>query len=176
MFLSDLQQLTDCRRTLLPVLQDAERASEQFLDKGFSTVGLRALKSVKLQRAILLVGMFSILESAIQAETGWAKEPMKKLKNWLRENGFDELELAVTRFERVANTLKHGFGRSHADLKNDTARNFAVRSGLGDADPDEYVDIDNLLVDVTHELVEECADTIEQVVDLEIPKSIDKQL
>jgi len=164
LFLSDLQQLTDCRRTLLPVLREAEESAIEMAENGLSTIGLRGVKSVKIQRAIVLVGMFSLLESALQAELDW-KEPIRELKRVLGERGESSLASSVQRYELVVNTLKHGFGRSHTALVDDQERSFAVRRGLGDMDPDEYVDIDNLLVDVTNALVEECADTIEMIVD-----------
>lgn len=160
LFLTDLEQITDCNHFLLPRLQEAEASILREFEHGMSTVPLRALKSIKLQKAVVAVGMFSLLESSIQAEMGW-KRPFSKLEKLLGEK--QELALCdlFNAYRLAINVLKHGQGVSLKSLLSRNDLPFRVRGGLDDEET--FVDLDNLLVDVDDDFISGCAEVVERI-------------
>jgi hypothetical protein len=69
-----------------------------------------ALRMLRLQRAILVVGMFSLFEALLESEMGWA-EPFKRLKGCLKQTGKSQLAETFDDYQLAINVLKHGTGR-----------------------------------------------------------------
>jgi hypothetical protein len=76
---------------------------------------LTALRMLRLQRAILVTGMFSLFESLLQSEMGWT-EPFDRLKERLAQSGNIELAETFDDYQLAINVLKHGKGRSYRQL------------------------------------------------------------
>jgi len=122
-----------------------------------------ALRMLRLQRAILVTGMFSLFEALLQGKMGWT-EPFKQLKENLKQIG--DLELAETfdDYQLAVNVLKHGAGRSYHQLLARSSRlKFKVKpegeSFFHEGDVSEVA----VLIDVDEQFVRQCAALIQQI-------------
>jgi uncharacterized protein YgiM (DUF1202 family) len=87
-----------------------------------------ALRMLRLQRAILAIGMFSLFESLLQNRMGW-QQPFDRLNEYLTEHGACELAQTFNDYRLAVNVLKHGRGRSYEQLSEQSARlEFKVKS------------------------------------------------
>lgn len=144
-------------------LNEAEvRISKQLRESG-STVNVKNFQMVKLQKAILAVGMFSMFEATLQSGLG-CDDGFSGARQVLQESGDIALAKRFELFVAAINVLKHGRGRSYKYLLAQTdPPPFRV---LG---PDEGIfnegDVSEIstLVQVTDQFVTDCAQTIEDV-------------
>jgi hypothetical protein len=120
-----------------------------------------ALRMLRLQRAILVTGMFSLFEALLQGEMGWT-EPFKQLKENLKQPR--DLELATFGdYQLAINVLKHGVGRSyHQLLARSPKLKFKIKpegeSFFHEGDVSEV----NVLIDVDEQFVRQCAALIQE--------------
>lgn len=70
---------------------------------------------LRLQRAVLAIGMFSLFEALLQTKLNWAK-PFDELHCYLNKHDKGHLASAFTDYGLAINALKHGRGRSHTQL------------------------------------------------------------
>ena len=159
---SDLQLLTHCANFTLQHTSEAESKIIEELQTSGATRLVMGLRMLRLQRAILVIGMFSLFEALLQSNLRWSK-PFEELDARLRRYGRDQLATAVTDYKLAINVLKHGEGRSHAELLvRRSALDFRVR------DPDDPffqegdVSEVDILVDVDDQFVLRCAELIEE--------------
>jgi len=109
--LSEIHLLTNCPNTLLPVLRKAEENGIKDIER-LGTVGVNVLRSVQLQRIIIVVGMFSVFEAAVKDELT-LENTVKELNEYLISNGKADLATKYEDRRLAINVLKHGAGRSH---------------------------------------------------------------
>jgi len=100
---------------VLSALAEVESNAEDRLRLLGSTPPVKALQAVRLQRAVLAVGMFSIfdahLQSTLKAEGGF-----RAASALLRGRGLIALDRRFTAMQAAINALKHGEGWSYGQL------------------------------------------------------------
>src|SRR5690554_4268605 len=108
----NLPELIDrCKIITLNNLEKLEISVLEALESSSSTVYVKTLQSISLQKSIFLIGSISIYESILQ-ETLKCNNGFDEVKKILNKNNDYEL---LKRFEEVIyiiNILKHGKGRS----------------------------------------------------------------
>jgi hypothetical protein len=70
------------------------------------------LRTVRLQRAISAIGMFSLFEALLQSHLGW-KKPFDHLVTYLEGLGESRLGQSFNQHRLAINVLKHGEGPSY---------------------------------------------------------------
>jgi hypothetical protein len=100
--------------TLGTIKETEERVSEA-LQISSATPLVKALQSLRLQRVIMAVGMFSIFEANLQDILGGKDGFEEARKVLLRENERG-LEKCFVQLIAAINVLKHGRGRSYDSL------------------------------------------------------------
>src|SRR5256885_56256 len=80
-----------------------------------STSLFMTLRMLRLQRALLAVGMFSLFESLVQTHLSW-DPPFRKLNDYLTRCGYIDLAQTFYNYILAVNVLKHGRGRSYDEL------------------------------------------------------------
>lgn len=165
MALNDTQLLTACADFTLHHTHQAEQQTFQELETNGATRLVTALRIFRLQRAILAVGMFSMFEALLQTKLGWAK-PFTQLDTFLRQLGQVDLASKITDYRLAINVLKHGEGRSHAELLSRAATlEFKVRAVVDHFQEEGDVSDVPILVDADDQFVRRSAQLIEQASD-----------
>ena len=158
---TDLQLLTRCADL---TLQHTHSVAEQVM-KALETSGatrlVMALRICRLQRAVLAIGMFSLLESLLKSGMNWEK-PFSELGKYLKAHGEIALAEKVNEYYLAINTLKHGRGPSHAALLTKSDLEFTVRNE-GDFFFEGDVSEVNVLVDADDQFVRRCAELVAEV-------------
>ena len=158
---TDLQLLTRCAEFTLRHTHEVEAKVMKELETSSRTPLLAALRMMRLQRAVLAVGMFSLFEAMLQDAMNWP-DPFKALGNYLRGQGEARLADTINDYKLAVNVLKHGQGRSYADLiMRASSLEFTVRTAgtfFSEGDVSEV----GVLVDVDDRFVLRCAELIEQ--------------
>jgi hypothetical protein len=77
-----------------------------------STAVVKALQMVRLQKAIMSVGMFSMFESILQQRMGWP-DGFGGARKFLAQHGDAKLAKRFELFAAAVNVLKHGEGKSY---------------------------------------------------------------
>jgi hypothetical protein len=99
----------------LHALKEAEaRVLKEMQTSGSSTL-VKALQMIKLQKAIMAVGMFSIFEAIIQDRLG-CPDGFPEAFGRLEREGEHDLTKRFSQFIRAINVLKHGRGPSYNQL------------------------------------------------------------
>ncbi len=112
--LNEIQLLADCTRTLLPVLRQAEQEGIADIER-LGTVGVNVLRSVQLQRIVIVVGMLSVFEAVLKDELE-LREIVPELRDYLISRDKTDLAEKYEELRLAINVLKHGSGRSHEIL------------------------------------------------------------
>jgi len=127
------------------------------LQTSAATPLVNAMRMLRLQKAVLAIGMFSLFESLLQEAMGW-KNPFSELEGYLKARQKAELAKSIGDYVLAINALKHGEGRSYrALLEKRTDLEFAVRP----EDNSEYFDV-GILIDVNETFVRRCASLIQE--------------
>jgi hypothetical protein len=147
-------------------LDRVKATEEQIMERlqsSASSVYVKNLQSLKLYRAVVAVGMFSMFEAQLQRKLK-TENGFSRLREVLANLGEKELLLKFKQFSNAINVLKHGQGRSYEAL-------LEQRSKL----PFELLPKDNAffeegdvsevttLIKVDDAFVNECASLIEEV-------------
>jgi hypothetical protein len=116
---------------------------------------------LRLQKAVLATGMFSLFEALLQDKYGW-EYPYSSLDQKLRELGRTDLADPIKDYNLSINVLKYGTGRSHAELmaRKETLP-FRI-SVPGHAFDEGDVSEIGILIDVDDRFVRRCAELIDQ--------------
>lgn len=99
----------------LKILEETNSKIIEELETSASTIHVKNLQMIQLQKAISAIGMFSmfdaILQGKLSCENGFeeAKKVLKEKQNLELHNRFDKFICAI-------NVLKHGKGRSYKNL------------------------------------------------------------
>ena len=128
-----------------------------------STVAVKNLQMVQLQKAILAIGMFSLFESMLQAGLA-CSNGFDGAKKILLQKGKNELHNRFDEFICAINVLKHGRGKSYDALVSKShplpfkiklpAENFFYEGDVSEV---------HTLIRVDDDFVLNCAELIDQV-------------
>ncbi len=144
-------------------LNEAESRVGKLLRESGSTVNVKNLQMIRLQKAILAVGMFSMFDAALQSSLA-SDDGFASARAALQDSGKVALVKRFDLFVAAVNVLKHGHGRSHDYLlAQKEPLPFRVRR---DDDPffnEGDVSEISTLVEVTDQFVADCAQLIEDV-------------
>ncbi len=144
-------------------LDEAElRIGKQLRESG-STVNVKNIQMVRLQKAILAVGMFSMFESTLQSGLG-CDDGFAGARQVLQESGDIALAKRFELFVAAINVLKHGQGKSYKYLLAQTdPLPFRVRGpdegSFNEGDVSEI----STLIEVTDRFVTDSAQMIEDI-------------
>jgi hypothetical protein len=146
----------------LDALNQAERRLVEELQTSAATSLVKSLQMVRLQKAILAVGMFSMFEAILQDGLGCndgfieAKEILKCEDETLLNKRFSDLHLAI-------NVLKHGRGRSYDELVRSVELPFRIKQPNEDFFCEGDVSEISMLIEVDDAFVRNCAQVIYEV-------------
>jgi hypothetical protein len=105
----DTDLLPFCAEFTLSHSQTVKVRVHEELQTSARTPLVTALRMLRLLRAILVTGMFSLFESLLQSEMGWT-EPFDRLREYLKKSGKVELAETFNDYHLAINVLKHGQG------------------------------------------------------------------
>jgi hypothetical protein len=158
---TDLELLTSCADFTLSHNSLVEQQVLKELETSSATRWVMSLRMLRLQRAILAIGMFSLFEALLQTKLTWAK-PFDELDAYLRKQAKPELASAITDYKLAINVLKHGEGRSLTELlSRASGLDFNVRAAEDPFFEEGDVSEVDILVDVDDRFVRRCAQLIE---------------
>jgi hypothetical protein len=147
----------------LSALNDANKRINKKIGKTGSTILVKNLQMIQLQKVISAVGMFSIFDAELQGELR-CENGFHGAKEILRQKGNLELLELFDNFICAINVLKHGEGRSYETLVSKVdILPFRIKM------PGEYFfaegDVSEVdtLIQVDDQFVLQCADLIERV-------------
>lgn len=133
------------------------------LQTSASTVSIKNLQMIQLQKAIIAIGMLSLFESILQTRLN-CQNGFEETKKVLIQCKKDKLYKRFEEFILAINVLKHGKGRSYNALvaKSGTLP-FKVK--LPDENFFHEGDVSEVstLIEVNDKFVLDCAEIIEQV-------------
>lgn len=135
------------------------------LSENGSTVAVKDLQMIQLQKVFFAIGMFSYFESFLQRELS-CMDGFKEVKKILKEKGLAELTKRFEIFICAVNVLKHGEGKSYDTLlpKNDTLPFNIKQRDQAFFFEGDVSEVDTL-IEVDDEFILNCAKTIELVLD-----------
>jgi len=133
------------------------------LQTGASTVDIKNLQMIQLQKAILAVGMFSLFESILQEGLA-CRNGLEDAKKILIQSGNIDLNNRFEDFICAINVLKHGKGKSYNALLSKTASlSFRIKSPEENFFKEGDVSEVSTLIEVDDKFVLDCAELIEHV-------------
>jgi len=95
--------------------EEARQHVLALLQESGSTVLVKGLQAIELQRAMTSVGFVSMFEAALQRALG-VENGFCSARAVLQEGGHADLEKSFADTLLAINVLKHGAGRSHSEL------------------------------------------------------------
>lgn len=104
-----------CAAMTVNTTEEAKQRALALLQESSSTVLVKGLQAVELQRAMTAVGLVSMFEAALQGALG-VENGFGSARAVLQEGGHAKLEENFADLLRAVNVLKHGAGRSHSEL------------------------------------------------------------
>jgi len=157
---------------MLSEIQGREAACFHALETSGSTVYVNALRAVRLQRLIAVVGMFSVLDAVLKDWREW-EEPARQAVDELQQIGEHDLAVRFQDYWDANNVLKHGRGRSYDKL-------LSRRGSLGfrmHSDDDPLFEEGDLaaghcLIDVTDDFVMTAAELVRKVAEKVRPNEL----
>lgn len=152
-----------CTEFTLKTLREANERISLELQTSCATTLVKALQMVQLQKAILMVGIFSMFEANLQdsldCKNGFncARKILKNRGQSATKEQFEDLYLAI-------NVLKHGRGKSYETLVA-KAESLPFRVKLPDESFFSEGDVSEVstLIEVNDEFVHYCLDVIRAV-------------
>jgi hypothetical protein len=158
----DTDLLPLCAEFTLSHSQPVQDRANEELQTSARTPVVTALRMLRLQRAILVTGMFSLFESLLQSEMGWT-EPFDRLKESLKLSDNAELAETFNDYRLAINVLKHGIGRSYRRLLAKASKlEFKVKPEEEPYFFEGDVSEVGVLIDVDKQFVRRCAALIQE--------------
>ena len=99
----------------LTKLEEQQSRTIAELARGGSTIAVKGLQAIELQKAFISVGMFSVFEAAVQDALG-GEFPFRSLRLLLERDGEHDLLMRFNWYAMAVNVLKHGRGKSYDQL------------------------------------------------------------
>lgn len=133
------------------------------LDYSGATALVRGIQIVKYQKAIFVIGIFSMFDSQLQECFG-CKNGFKTTGEFLKNREHYDLENKFRLYILAINVLKHGHGRSYDALKakNESLPfklNFSERTISEEGD----ISLISTLIDVDDKFVKNCGQIINEI-------------
>jgi hypothetical protein len=158
---TDLELLTVCANFTLHHNAETEQKVIEELQTSGATRLVMSLRMLRLQRAVLAIGMFSLFEALLQSKLGWLK-PFEELDKYLRNNAEPNLASAISDYKLAINVLKHGEGPSLTKLlARAAALDFRIQPSTDPFFDEGDVSEVDVLVDADEKFVRRCAELIE---------------
>ena len=130
-----------------------------------TTAAIKNLQAIRLQKAIMAIGMFSLFESVVQDSTK-CKNGFAEVRRCLEVQKETALAKRFSQFYAAVNVLKHGRGESYESLLRDNQLPFRIER----AGAPLFVEYDltgvATLVDADDRFVLDCAQLIRNVSDV----------
>jgi len=147
----------------LGVLEELKSKIIEQLRTSASTILVKNLQMIQLQKAITAIGMFSLFESIIQDGLD-CRNGFDEAKNILNQSGNNDLKNRFEDFICAINVLKHGKGRSYDTLvAKSSTLSFKIKMPGEDYFNEGDVYEISTLIEVNDEFVLDCARLIEEV-------------
>ena len=147
----------------LDSLKEVESKVIEQLKTSGSTVLVKNLQMIQLQKAITAIGMFSLFESILQ-DGLTCKNGFDEAKSILKQSGNIDLNNRFEDFICAINVLKHGKGRSYDTLvAKSSLLSFKIKMPGEDYFDEGDVSEISTLVEVNDDFVLDCASLIEEV-------------
>jgi hypothetical protein len=165
MAMTDLQLLTACANFTLAHAAEIEEKVHEELQTSGATRLVNSLRMLRLQKAVLATGMFSLFEALLQDQLKW-KAPVKDMDAYLKRHGNAQLASTISDYYLAINVLKHGKGPSYDKL---VTRRASLEFKVGSPDePYSEGDVSEVgvLIDADEQFVRRCAELIEQAADV----------
>ena len=149
----------------LNALEQVNSKVIESLNTSASTIAIKNLQMIQLQKVILAVGMFSIFDAILQGNLS-CSNGFKEAKKVLVDRGEVDLCNRFDIFICAINVLKHGRGRSYdALISISKSLPFKIKqpgeSFFNEGDVSEV----STLIEVDDKFVLNCAELIEQVLE-----------
>lgn len=133
------------------------------LQTSASTILVKNLQMIQLQKAIFAVGIFSLFESMMQ-DSFSCENVFKEVKKYLKKKGNNTLLERFNDYYLAINVLKHGRGKSYNELvERYESLPFNIKledeSFFNEGDVSEI----NTLIEVDNNFVLECANLLVEV-------------
>lgn len=153
----------DCSEFTLRSLDETRDRALAAMDDAPTRGNVRALRMIELQRAVFVVGLFSMFEASLGEELE-STQAFKKTGKLLAASGCDDLRARLHQFDLAINVLKHGRGKSYeALLKVQSELPFKIRdvenSFFFEGDVAEV----SMLVRVDDRFVRQCVGMITEI-------------
>ena len=160
---SDIELLPRCADFTLLHSRSAEQRVLEELETNTGTSLFMTLRMLRLQRAVLAVGMFSLFEALLQTHLGW-DAPFKQLNEYLIGRNHCRLAETFSDYLAAVNVLKHGRGRSYDQLsaKRSVLEFKLMADGARFFQEGEMSEV-NVLIDADDKFVRRCASLIEEI-------------
>jgi hypothetical protein len=159
---SDIELLSMCADFTLSHSASVQGDIIKELQTSARTPLVTGLRMIRLQRAISAIGMFSLFESMLQNQMGWA-QAFERLNEYLNDHGKHELAKKFSDYRLAINVLKHGEGRSYESLLSRSAElGFRVKPKGEPFFAEGDVSEADVLVDVDDKFVKRCATLIQE--------------
>lgn len=147
----------------LDSLKEVESKIIELLQTSSSTVLVKNLQMIQVQKAITAIGMFSLFESMLQDGLA-CKNGFSEAKSILNQSGNNNLNDRFDDFICAINVLKHGKGRSYDTLVAKSGMlSFKIKmpgeNFFNEGDISEI----STLIEVNDDFVLDCARLIETI-------------
>lgn len=155
----DFSELANrCTAFTLYSLKEVHEKTIEALQTSGATSLVKTLQMIRLEKAILVVGMFSIFDAILQDRLD-CSNGFAEAKSILKEGGETELLEQFTDYELSINALKHGKGKSYNQLiAKDT---ISIKAIVKKPDENFFFEGDvseiSGLVEVDDEFIENCS-------------------
>lgn len=104
--------IVNCTKFTLRTLEEVNEILVSSSKENASTVSVKGLQMLQLQKSIFATGMFSLFEAELQRALS-TNNGFDEAKKILTENGDIGLMARFEHFKLAINVLKHGHGRSY---------------------------------------------------------------
>jgi hypothetical protein len=153
-----------CAAFTLNGLREANTKTIDLLQESGATSLVKTLQMIELQKAILVVGMFSIFEAVLQDELS-CKDGFKEAERVLVAKKKTALKEYFKNVYLAINVLKHGRGHSYDALVERASGGLPFRVKLPEESFFDEGDVSEIrtLIQVDDAFVQYCADLIRDV-------------
>jgi hypothetical protein len=159
----DIQLLSRCAELTLSHSKKIEEEALVELENSSRTSLIMTLRTIRLQHAVLAIGMLSLFESLLKSHMRWA-HPFDQLRDYLNQHQRLDLAQVFEQYRLAVNVLKHGRGRSYDRLlTQSTELEFKIKEPseafFHEGDVSEVV----TLIDADDQFVRRCAALVEEI-------------
>ncbi len=162
---SDINLLGRCAAFTLSHARAVQEDVCQKLETSGATRLVMTLRIIRLQKALLAIGMFSIYESFLQVGMGWGElYAFDELERHLNKHGENRIAQIFNDYRLAVNVLKHGKGKSYSRLVERISElEFKVKPPSdGFFSEGDVSEVTSVLIDVDDDFVARCAAVIEE--------------